>query len=75
MTYVLYALGVIGGALLGAGGLYFGYKLSQTRFGRGKTEIIQTIFSRHTFIYLWHDLDRSSGLHLHWQWRRRRADQ
>jgi hypothetical protein len=49
MVVVLNVLAAIAGLLLGAGGLYFGYKLSQTRFGRGKTETIQTLFSRHTF--------------------------
>ena len=49
MTYVEYALAAIGAGLLGAGGLYLGYKLSQTRYGRGKTETIQTLFSRKSF--------------------------
>jgi hypothetical protein len=49
MVIVLNVLAAIAGLLLGGGGLYLGYKLSQTRFGRGKTETIQTLFSRHTF--------------------------
>lgn len=49
MTYILYALAVIIGIPLGAGVLYLGYRMGQTRYGRGKTETIQTLFSRHTF--------------------------
>ena len=49
MGIVLNVLAAIAGLLLGAGGLHLGYRLGQTRFGRGKTETIQTLFSRHTF--------------------------
>jgi hypothetical protein len=49
MKDVLAVLAVIGGGILGVGGLYIGYKLGQTRYGRGKTETIQTLFSRYKF--------------------------
>jgi hypothetical protein len=49
MTYVVYALAAVGGVILGAVNFHVGYKLSQTRYWRGKTETIQALFSRHTF--------------------------
>ena len=49
MRYFLYAVAMLGAGSLGLGGLYVGYRLGQTRFGRGKTETIQTVFSRITF--------------------------
>ncbi len=49
MRYVVYALAVIAGCILAGSGLYAGYKLGQSRYGRGKTETIQTLFSRITF--------------------------
>ncbi len=49
MKVVLFALAVVGGGLLGAGGLYLGYLLGQTRYGRRKEETVQTLFKRATF--------------------------
>jgi hypothetical protein len=49
MRYLLYAVAMLGAGSLGLGGLYVGYRMGQSRFGRGKTETIQTLFSRITF--------------------------
>lgn len=49
MRYVIFALAVAGGGLSGFGGLYLGYKMSRSKYGRGRTETIQTLFSRITF--------------------------
>ena len=49
MRLVLAALAKAGAGLLGAGALYLGYLLGQTRYGRGKREAVQTLFSRKTF--------------------------
>jgi hypothetical protein len=49
VRYVVFLLAVAGGGLLGFAGLYLGYKLGQTKYGRGKSETIQTLFSRITF--------------------------
>jgi hypothetical protein len=49
MKYVLFALAAVGGGMLGLAGVYVGYKLGQTKYGRGRAETIQTLFSRITF--------------------------
>lgn len=49
MRYLEDIVAVAAGCLLGGAGLYLAYKLSQSRYGRGKTETIQTLFSRITF--------------------------
>ena len=49
MRFAPVALAIAGAGLLGAGGLYLGYILGQTRYGRGKKETVQTLFSRNAF--------------------------
>jgi len=49
MRFALTLSAIAGAGLLGAGGLYLGYLLGQTRYGRGKKEAVQTLFSRSTF--------------------------
>lgn len=49
MRVFLLAVAVVGGGLLSAGGLYLGYLLGQTRYGRRKKETVQTLFTRATF--------------------------
>ena len=49
MRYLLYAIAMLGTGSIGLGGLYVGYRMEKSRFGRGKTETIQTLFSRITF--------------------------
>ena len=43
------ALALVIGGTLGVVGLYFGYVSSQSRYGRGKANTIQTLFSRIRF--------------------------
>lgn len=49
MKVLEFAVAILGGAILGGSGIYVGYRLGQTPWGRRKSETIQTLFSRHIF--------------------------